>query len=167
MNPTKKKIVKRRNPGIDILAVGIGLLAGAGVGGAAYALDSQEIKNNTRSLAIGAAGIVLGIGASMLHEGLGAGIAGGGTAIAVQGLLRENVAGPVKEPTADGEDTAGIVVDDRRPRRRMAQRAMRQQLGAVRAPLGAVRGRLGAAQPLGAVQATMRGVQATLRGARR
>jgi len=66
---------------------------GAAVGGAAFALDGQDMTNRTKAAAVGLGGLALGIGISGFNEAIGAGVAGAGVALATKMVIEEVMAG--------------------------------------------------------------------------
>jgi len=145
----------KKKTSIDLLSVGLGLLAGTAVGGAAYALDGLDLGTGANAGILAGAGLVLGVGISMLNPGFGAGLAGGGSAVALKGVLDHYVTGSADN---GAEEDTGQIRRRRRSRGRRRGTRGRRNMGAVRAQLGAVR------TDISGVSAEFSGVEAEFSG---
>lgn len=89
--PTRRRRTttrRRRNPKMDLMGTLIAGLGGATMGGAAYALEGPLAKANLEPWMVaaitGGSGLALGALVSMWHKQAGAGVAGGGMALAAK-----------------------------------------------------------------------------------
>lgn len=134
---TTRRRRTRRNPSFNIKGTLIGALGGALLGAGAYALAGQNLSPPVRMAIAAGVGIVGGVAVSAINPSAGAGVAGGGVAVAtLQGLAHY---------MTQSETTKGLA----RARQLRAVRAnvgggqviqlngpqARRQLGAVIAPI--------------------------------
>jgi len=147
-SPTRRRVTRRRrrkNPSVPFKALGVGILAGAALGGADYALAGQDkIPAKWTGAVEAAAGLLLGGLASMYQQDLGVGLAAAGVGLGVANSMQHFV----KSSATSTTTTSGLY----------GPRAV-AQLRAVQAPLEAVGAPVG-----GGVYADMSAVQAVLEG---
>lgn len=129
----------------------VAMLGGAVLGAGAYALEGQGFKPTTAALVKAGGGAVLGAAAGMLNKGLGAGIAGGGMALAVLDLMRTFIESKPATTTGLGRiPRYAYRTFGRTPE--YPRYYHLPQMGAVQADL----------RGMGAVQADLRGMRAHL-----
>jgi len=155
---TRRRRARKRNPlgkaNIkDTLMAG---LAGVAAGAGAYALKGQPVSATSQAGILAAAGLVLGGLASGWNKAVGAGIAGGGCAIAAKMAAEQYMAS--KATSGLGRiPNYGYAKFGHTPAHPFYHHLPQgSPMGAVQADLGAVQA------DLGAVQATMNSVEAQL-----
>ena len=131
---------------MDLMGTLVAGLGGAAVGGGAYALEGVELENHWKALILGAGGLAVGGLASGWSPAAGAGIAGGGMAVAAKMLLDQYMA---KQATDGMGRIPGYAyrkfgATPSRPHYYHLPNPMYAQLDAVQADLGAVQADLGA-----------------------
>lgn len=132
----------------------VSFLGGAVIGAGAYALEGQGMKPTTGALVKAGAGIVLGAAAGMMHKGLGAGIAGGGAALATLDLMRQFIESkPTTEQTTGMGRIPGYGYRTFGRTPEYPRYYHLPQMSAVQADL----------RNMGAIQADLRGMRAHLR----
>lgn len=148
--PTRRRATRRRkNPKFDMMGALIAGLAGAGAGAGGYALEGVDLANHWKAAILAAGGYLIGVGVSGYSPTAGAGIAGGGMALAAKMLLDQYIA---KDGTSGLGRIPGYAyrkfgATPSRPHYyHMPAASPYLQMDAVQADLGAVRADLGATQ---------------------
>jgi len=122
-------------------------LAGAAVGGGAYALDGADIENHWKAAILGAGGLAIGALAGGYSKPAAAGAAGGGLALAAKMLLDQYMAKNGGESASLGRIPAYAYnkfgATPTRPHYYHMPAPVYAQLDAVQADLGAVQANLG------------------------
>ena len=131
--------VRRRNPKLAVKPLALGMVAGAGLGAAAYAADGIQSASN-RQLALG----IMGVGAlggllvGMISPTIGAALGASGMALGGYRLIGTFGATPGTTPSSAPAQTAQL-------------EALRAELGALRSELAGLTdyAQLGEAEPAG------------------